>query len=219
MAVFSASQQVLRGAVFFPQWSFMFGPSLSFLDRQITIRGPRISWQKTWPELENLSTEVGLRYLRDGNPPFTLGSDFDEETDYRASRSDSLESFLNLHFRFGFRELFAVSLNIVPELHRHRGFFYQLGFTAPLYRFISLETRIGTATASHNEYIYGEGASSGFTHQDLNLSYFYPKLLGARFLLQLQQSWILQTANRQADRVRGNGDQIVLRCGLIWELI
>ncbi len=217
IGAFVNSKQIFRGAEFFPNPSIFAGPAFTFFD-QLQLRGPNLVWSPT-SRRDKHHFELGLRYLDDGEPPLAFGSEFDEETDYRAKRSDAIETNFRYQFRFGFRNAFGVGFFYAKELNRHHGDYGEFNFRVPLYKFLSLNTIIGHGDLYHNQYVYGPTAVSGITHTQADINYMVRDFSWCDIaFLGISNSWVQQKENRNAFFIRGGHNQTVFSVRFLWFL-
>lgn len=208
LAAFATSKAITRGAVFYPYATGFAGPAFTFFN-QLNVRGPNISWNHGTRQ-DKSSWELGVRLINDGAPFVEFNSKFDEDTDYRASRRDSFETYFRYNYRFGFRNLFGVGIEAAKDLNTHEGHYVNLSFRLPLYKFLSMTLSSGFGSAEHNRFIYGEGSKSGLGHQDINVTYVIPGMpWGGMTFFSLTQSYVIQSSNRTASLIRNNYDQLV----------
>ena len=160
---------------------------------------------------------IGGRYIMDGAPLLRLENKFDESSDYRASRPGSFEFSIGYRFRFGFRNLFVVGVQINKDVAYHYGRYFAFSLSLPLYKFLSLKSVTGVGSLEHNRYLYGAAAKSGLAHEGLTLQYVIPKLPWQGIIMfEFGRHWVLQKANQQADLVRGNHQQSLAATRWIW---
>jgi hypothetical protein len=216
LGFFVNSQQIHRGAVFYPAPTTFAGPAFTFFN-QINVRGPDISWSRS-KRSDKFQYQIGLRFINDGAPFLGFSSSFDEDTDYRASRKDSLEAYLGVRYRFGFKDLFEWGVELSKDLNSHEGNYALLSLKLPaLIKFLSLTIRSGVGSLEHNRYVYGTNAVSGLAHQDLELSYVIPQLPWSGIIIfSLSQSWVMQKENINANLIRGHHDQLVASTRWLW---
>lgn len=217
LGAFSNTKRVFRGAEYYPDMTLFAGPAFTFFD-QFQLRGPSLSWSPHSRRAKQQFT-LGLNYLNDGAPPLEIFGDFDEKTDYRASRSDAWEFSARYKYNFGFRDLFGIDLFVAKELNRHYGEYFEFSFIAPVYKFVSLRLLAGYGSREHNEYLYGITAKKGATHHQVNLNYMIRQLSWCDLMfLEGSSSWIQQRENRNAPLVRGHHNQNVFSVRTIWLL-
>ncbi|MBP9674444.1 MAG: hypothetical protein KBD63_05050 [Bacteriovoracaceae bacterium] len=217
LAGLATSQRVFRGAVFYPYPTAFVGPSITLFEH-LSIRGPNIAWTQG-SRFDSHQWELGIRFITDGAPFIEFSNKFNEDTDYRASRSDAFEVYSRYNYRFGFRKLFEVGFELAKETHRHKGVYMDLNFKVPVYKYLSLNFTTGLGTKNHNRYIYGFNGKSGLTHEEITLTYALPKLpWSGLIILDASQNWVIQKTNREANLVRGNADQFIVGLKLFWFL-
>ncbi|MCY4645149.1 MAG: hypothetical protein OXB88_11080 [Bacteriovoracales bacterium] len=203
LALLANSQRVFRGTVFYPHPSLFAGPFITLFDR-FSIRGPHLSWIRATEDGKHEFSLGGYPVI-DGAPLIRLENDFDEEKDFRASRSDAFELSFHYTYNFGPRRRFNMEWFAAKEVHRHRGIYAGFSFKAPLYRHLSLSLSTAMGSKAHNRYIYGDRGRSGLAHQDLSLRYLIPNApWGSLISLGAVHSRVLQEDNKTAELVRGN---------------
>ncbi len=217
LAAFVNTKRVFRGAEFFPHPFVFAGPAFTFFD-DFQLRGPSLVWSPH-DRKDKHQFQASINYLNDGEPPLTFGSDFDEETDYRAKRSDSIEGTLQYQYSFGFRNSYFLRFFYAKELNRHFGNYGELSFRMPVYKFLSLTSLVGYGDIKHNQYVYGPTAVSGLTHTQADLNYMIRDFTWCDLaFLNLSSSWVSQKENRNGFFVRGRHNQTALSVRTLWFL-
>lgn len=217
LMAFLSSQQVFRGAVFYPYASMGIGPGFTFF-KQFALRGPNLAWFKGTRESSS-QYELGMRLISDGDPMLKFSSKFDEDTDFRAARSDSFEFYYKYNYRFGFKNLFEIGAFFTKEVHRHKGVYTGLHFKVPVYKYTSLTFKTGVGSSFHNKYIYGPEAKSGLADQAITLRYVLPKLPWQGVIIfEAAGSWVIQSENRAADFIRNEGNQLIASTRWVWSI-
>lgn len=209
LASFISSKSINRGAVFYPYITGFVGPGFVFFDK-VNVRGPNIFWSEGTRQ-DKTQWNAGIRLINDGAPFIDFSSTFDEDTDYRASRSDSFEAYANYTYRFGFNNLFRLEFEVAKDVNTHEGVYLRTSFTVPVYKFTNIRFTNGLGSSEHNEFFYGVGSTSGLGHQDVEITYVLPSFpKGGMTFLSLSNSWVLQKENRAASLVRENDSHMAI---------
>ena len=217
LASFISSQKLFRGAVLYPDPIAFAGPGLTLYNR-LSIRGPTVVWtQGTRKDthqwiLMGKSLHGGARF-----PLFRLTEGSQQAKDYRARYPYSFELSAAYRYRFGFRKLFSLGIELAQEVYRHHGQHLTLSLGLPLYKFLSLTSQTGVGTSAHNHYLYGEGSRAGWSFQGLALRYVIPRLpWKGIIILEASQHWVLQRANRKASFIRESSPPTLFRTHWIY---
>jgi hypothetical protein len=213
MAMFN-SQSVYRGAQLWPDPGAMVGPGFLFFDRRLKVFGPSIFYD-FFPGRDNsFKLEIGARYFNDNRPWLRFK---EREEGYRNQRKDSMETNLKFSYAFGYRKKFEVGAMIAKEVHRFYGNYSEVRLQTPLLPFTTLAGKLSLAEKSYNQYLYGPTSKSGTGYAAMELTFVFPFVPWKGVIINsLEQSWVTQTINRNADYVRGNGDHLKFTTRWMW---
>lgn len=213
MAMFN-SQSIHRGAQIWPDPSAFAGPGLLFFDKKLKIFGPSLIYD-FFPERESqIKLEAGFRYFEDQRPWIRFKS---REEDYRNQRRTSTETNLKFSYAFGYRNKFELGAFIAREIYRFNGHYTELRAQTPLLPFTTLAAKASFADDRFNQYLYGPTSASGIGYHALELKLVIPFVPWDGIIINsLEQSWVSQSQNENADYVRGDGDHLTFTTRWIW---
>ncbi|MFZ9001513.1 MAG: hypothetical protein ACO20H_09430 [Bacteriovoracaceae bacterium] len=214
LMAYYTSQTLYKGAQVWPKSSFLAAPGLQFFDRKLSIYGPNISWKFHSSKEDPFKVTTGARYWDDDRPLIRLA---EGDEDYRNQRSSILEYYIKSEYNFGWKNKFGVGVYIGRELVRYKKWYFDFHAKAPILPFTSLVGTISHAQGDTNRYLYGPEAVSGWGYASLGIRFVIPFVPWDGIIINnLDKTWVLQGANKNADYVRSNSDHLSFNTRWVW---
>lgn len=211
---FAQSKQLFRGAVTWPVPTMLAGVSIILFEK-LHIRGPSIAY-KFYDRENPFQLEIGSRYFTDDKPMIDFSN---HKMDFRNTRGDSLNIYASTKYKFGFRNLFYVGLNVVRDLTRYQGIHSVLKLGAPVLPFTTLKLEYSLSEKSSNQYAYGHQAISGNGYIAAGLKVVVIKLpWKGIMMIDFDNYWIQKSENKHANFVGGDSVNTKLSTRIIWDI-
>jgi len=152
----------------------------------------------------------------DDQVPFFEG----RQEEFRKSRVISVEAQFQAEIKLPRRT--KLTTMYAKEIKNHQGNFFEVSVMTPLvmsFPLLTVGAGFGFGDKKHNSYLFGSGAVSGFTHQELKLGLFLP-FLPKKGVLIFNYSFTknVQRENRNSTYTRSNDNLNNLRLLLVWKL-
>ncbi|MCP4912141.1 MAG: hypothetical protein GY909_03395 [Oligoflexia bacterium] len=209
------SQSIFRGAVTYSKPSAMLGPSFTFFD-SIVLAGPNIFFKAGDRNKDSVTYKIGVRYIDDNVPMFVSES----KNDFKNQRRNTIESYAEASYRFGWRNKFGFSTELMKEWKRHKKSMATFSAFAPILPFTSLKGTISLAQKEMNQYIYGPSGTSGVGFSSLNINTVIPFVPWEGIaMLGATQYWINKEANQNAEYIRGDDKNMNFYFRIIWNVL
>lgn len=206
------TQKIYRGAQIWEEPNMTAGISMLIFER-LEWRGPLLDFH-FFDRKDNWVFDLGLRYFSDSSPQIELKKG---ESDYRNQRGDALDSLINIKYKFGWKNLFAIGTQFYKELIEHKGIYQLLILESPILPFTKLAIQTGVGSKEANQFAYGPSASSGLGHMDLVLKNVILNLPWKGIIInQIGSTKVLGNENKNADYIRGNDQNYFFNTRIIW---
>ena len=207
------SQKIYRGAQIW-EWPGMTVGVSAVIFKRLEIRGPLIDFH-FFERSNNIELDVGLRFFTDSEPMIPLEKGF---LNHRNKRGDALDLLVHYKYKFGWRNLFAIGVDINKELIEHEGSYYRPFIEFPILPYTKLSIAAGYGSIEANKFVYGPSAISGLGHLDITLSNVLVQLPWDGIIItQFGVSYVKGQENINADYIRGNDQNNFVSTRIIWK--
>ena len=194
------TDSVYRGAMYWPNNILKIYPMLNI--KKFHLRGPDVFFRFLPSKKPELTLDVGGRYFSDD-----LGLALykkDHSNSYMNERNTSIEGFVKLKYRFGYKNLFSTQIKLGRDIIDYNGLYSEFGLGAPIFPYTKLKGKISYAEKSTHTFLYGASAESGLGFASLEMVSYFTKLIKkVAIVVSLKQYWILEKNNRYANYIRG----------------